>query len=243
MANILHKIRAYLYDNVLTTDNLNDFIARTASERSLNVKQVCTAAVNRGGSDVSAPSMEHAVELFWKKWHTSCVTVIRSTPGISQRERRFVGCLIVRMRPLIQKAYHFISVQPRRKTACWNSHHWNRYCGRGWQFSNYFIGDRCKERFSKRFGYSGTKFKNIGKQDKSGRRTPEQWYLFLNALTLERTSVEKSDWVVNNPSELILLVPDLAPGNYKLEVVTQYAVGSLLKEPRMAVYDKLLVVL
>ena len=37
---ILHKIKAYLYDNVLTKDNPNDFIARTVSERSLNVKQI-----------------------------------------------------------------------------------------------------------------------------------------------------------------------------------------------------------
>lgn len=46
---ILHKIKAYLYDNVLTKDNPNDFITRTVSERSLNVKQICEAAVNRGG--------------------------------------------------------------------------------------------------------------------------------------------------------------------------------------------------
>ncbi|WP_376778754.1 DNA-binding domain-containing protein [Chryseobacterium taichungense] len=49
MANILHKIKAYLYDNTLTKDNPNDFIARTASERSLNVQQICQAAVFRGG--------------------------------------------------------------------------------------------------------------------------------------------------------------------------------------------------
>ena len=51
----------------MTKDNPNDFIARTVSERSLNVKQICEAAVNRGGSDVSAPSMQHATELFLKE--------------------------------------------------------------------------------------------------------------------------------------------------------------------------------
>lgn len=51
---ILHKIKAYLYDNFLTKDNPNDFIARTVSERSLNVKQICESAVNRGGADVSS---------------------------------------------------------------------------------------------------------------------------------------------------------------------------------------------
>jgi len=64
MATILHKIKAYLYDNVLTKDNPNDFTARTISERSLNVKQICQSAVSRGGADISASSMEHATELF-----------------------------------------------------------------------------------------------------------------------------------------------------------------------------------
>uniref|UniRef100_UPI0028AF4B75 DNA-binding domain-containing protein n=1 Tax=Chryseobacterium taichungense TaxID=295069 RepID=UPI0028AF4B75 len=67
MANILHKIKAYLYDNVLTKDNPNDYTARTASERSLNVQQICQAAVSRGGADVSASAMEHATELFLKE--------------------------------------------------------------------------------------------------------------------------------------------------------------------------------
>jgi len=64
--SVLHKIKAYLYDNVLTKDNPNDFTARTASERSLNVQQICQAAVSRGGADISASSMEHATELFIK---------------------------------------------------------------------------------------------------------------------------------------------------------------------------------
>src|SRR6218665_1984972 len=63
----LHKIRAYLYDNVFTKDNPNDYIARTVSEQSLNVKQICEIATNRGGADVSAAAMEHAAELFLKE--------------------------------------------------------------------------------------------------------------------------------------------------------------------------------
>lgn len=64
---ILHKIKAYLYDNVLTKDNPNDYIARTVSERPLTVQQICEAAVNRGGADVSASAMAHATELFLKE--------------------------------------------------------------------------------------------------------------------------------------------------------------------------------
>ena len=63
---VLHSIKAQLYDNVLT-ENPNDFIARVASEKSLNIKDICLAATTRGGSDVSAAAMEHAVNLWLKE--------------------------------------------------------------------------------------------------------------------------------------------------------------------------------
>lgn len=74
---ILHKIKAYLYDNFLTKDNPNDYTARTSSEHSLSVKDVCEAAVTRGGADVTAAAMQHATDLFSKKWRTSFVTDTR----------------------------------------------------------------------------------------------------------------------------------------------------------------------
>jgi hypothetical protein len=53
--------------------------------------------------------------------------------------------------------------------------------------------------------------------------------------------VEINDIVTNNPSELIVIIPDLQPGTYQLEVVTQYAGGSnLLKEPRTTELKKTL---
>jgi hypothetical protein len=67
MENPLHRIKAYLYDNPLTKDDVNDYVARVSSEYSLNVKQITAAAAIRGGSDVSAAAMEHAVDLFLKE--------------------------------------------------------------------------------------------------------------------------------------------------------------------------------
>nr|WP_312903266.1 DNA-binding domain-containing protein [Chryseobacterium taichungense] len=74
MANILHKIKAYLYDNTLTEDNPNDFIARTASERSLSVKQICEAAVVQMFPRRQW-NMQPSFSL--KKWPTSCVMAFR----------------------------------------------------------------------------------------------------------------------------------------------------------------------
>jgi hypothetical protein len=54
METILHRIRAYLYDNPLTTDNAHDYVARVNSEQSLTVKQIAEMAAVRGGADISA---------------------------------------------------------------------------------------------------------------------------------------------------------------------------------------------
>jgi hypothetical protein len=65
---------------------------------------------------------------------------------------------------------------------------------------------------------------------------------FVNRSTSERTRVDDSDVVVNNPSELIVVIPALEAGTYLLEITTQYSVGLMLKEPRTAKFDKPLTV-
>jgi hypothetical protein len=67
MEAILHRIKAWLFPNALTTEDPNDFTARVSSEKSLNVRQVCETAVARGGADVSAAAMNHSVELWLKE--------------------------------------------------------------------------------------------------------------------------------------------------------------------------------
>jgi len=66
MPNILHKIKANLYPNLLTEDP-NDFSARVISERTLNVKEICKEAVGRGGAATTSEAMEHNVNLFLKE--------------------------------------------------------------------------------------------------------------------------------------------------------------------------------
>ena len=82
---------------------------------------------------------------------------------------------------------------------------------------------------------SGNKIKVAGDNTANG-------IYFVNADTNDRIQVEESDVVVNNPYELIVIIPAISAGAYKLEVVTQYAGGNTLKEPRTAEFDKILTV-
>jgi hypothetical protein len=51
MESILHRIKTHLYDNALTKDDVNDFVARVNSEHSLSVKQIAEMATLRGDAE------------------------------------------------------------------------------------------------------------------------------------------------------------------------------------------------
>ena len=46
---VLHTIKAWLYENLLTEDQ-NDYAARVSAERTLSVRDICESAVARGGA-------------------------------------------------------------------------------------------------------------------------------------------------------------------------------------------------
>jgi hypothetical protein len=59
-----------------------------------------------------------------------------------------------------------------------------------------------------------------------------------------RTQVDPTDIVSNNPSELMIIIPSLSQGTYHLEITTQYGgnTKTFLKEPRTTVFDRILTV-
>jgi hypothetical protein len=85
---------------------------------------------------------------------------------------------------------------------------------------------------------NGSKIKIVGKKESNG-------VYFVNQETKNRSKVDVSDFVTNNPSELIVVIPMLVTGTYQLEVITQFSGsgGITLKEPRTAIFDKLLTVI
>jgi vacuolar-type H+-ATPase subunit F/Vma7 len=83
---------------------------------------------------------------------------------------------------------------------------------------------------------AGSKIKIVGTDVSVG-------VYFVNQDTAEKTKVDPSEIVNNNPSELIIVIPDLISGTYKLEVTSQYGPSTQLKEPRTTVFDRMLTVL
>jgi len=244
MANVLHKIKVNLYDNFLT-ENPNDFSARVISERTLNVKEICKTAVNRGGAPSTAEAMEHNVTLFLKEMayqlmdgyavNTGYFTANAQVRGVfdSKTETfnhnkhsilfRFnQGALMRREIPAIQ-----VQVMGVGETGILISHIVDKKTGS----VNDLItpGGVIKIR--------GGRLKIAGDNINVGvffKDEEENYY-----------KVEERDLVVNNPSELMIQTPkELIPRGYQLIITTQFGGNSkqLLKEPRTTTFDKILTV-
>jgi hypothetical protein len=241
---ILHKIKAYLYDNVLT-ENPNDFIARVNSERSLSVKDICKSAVTRGGADIPAASMEHAVNLWLKEMgyllcdgfsvNTGWFTVVAHLKGVfnspSETFNKTKHTLLFNFNQgaMLRKEIDTVDVQILGVADSALS------VMQVIDVKSGSVNDMLT--INRNLRINGNKLKIAGDSANTG-------VYFVNQDTQARTKVDASDFVTNNPSELVIVIPELPAGTYRVEVTTQYGGNTqqLLKAPRTAVFDRLLTV-
>ena len=243
---VLHKIKAQLYDNVLT-ENPNDFIARVVSEKSLSIKDICLAATTRGGSDVSAAAMEHAVNLWLKEmayslcdgfsvnagWFTAgaCIRGSFLSPTEKFNAERHSVSFEFNQGSLLRKELGSVDVNILGVAEA------SLFISQITDIKTGSVNDLLTPNRNLRI--SGSKIKIVGENEAVG-------VYFINQATNERTKVDASDFVNNNPSELIIVIPALAAGSYKLEIATQFSSGAdpkqLLKKPRSTIFEKELAV-
>ena len=243
MSKTRHTIKAYLYDNLLTPDP-NDFTARVSSERSLSVADICHSAATRGGADVSDAAMSHAVELFLKEM------AYRLCDGFAVNTGYFTAMPVVRgvflnpnetfdpQRHTLQ--FQFTQGELMRReiedveVKIMGVAETGLYIGQVEDMKSRTVNEVLTPGFNLRV--TGTKLRVVG--DKPG-----VGIFFRETVTNTATKVDEADIVVNNPSELMIIIPALPAGTYQLEVTTQYSMGKQwLKEPRTSVFEKTLTV-
>lgn len=243
MSKTRHTIKAYLYDNLLTPDP-NDFVARVSSERSLSVADICHSAATRGGADVSDAAMSHAVELFLKEM------AYRLCDGFAVNTGYFTAMPVVRgvflspnetfdpQRHTLQ--FQFTQGELMRReiedveVKIMGVAETGLYIGQVEDMKSRTVNEVLTPGFNLRV--TGTKLRVVG--DKPG-----VGIFFRETATNTATKVDEGDIVINNPSELMIIIPALPAGTYQLEVTTQYSTGNkLLKEVRSAVFDRPLTV-
>ena len=237
----MHKIKARLYDNALTEDP-HDYIARVISEKSLNIEDICQSAVKRGGADISASAMSHAVDLWLKEmsyrlcdgfsvnagWFTAQAGIkgVFDNPSDKFDPDRHTIMFYLKQGSLLRKELGFVEVDitgpagPAPIITLVTDVKTGSTNGPLTPAHNLII--------------KGGKIKVEG--------GGENGVYFTQQETGERTKVADNSLISNNPSELIILTPPLSPGSYKLEVRTQFSGSATrtLKESRVAVFDRIL---
>lgn len=243
MSKTRHTIKAYLYDNLLTPDP-NDFTARVSSERSLSVADICHSAATRGGADVSDAAMSHAVELFLKEMayrlcdgfavntgYFTAVPVVRGVflnPNETFDPQRHTLQFQFTQGELMRREIEDVEVKIMGVAET------GLYIGQVEDMKSRTVNEVLTPGFNLRV--TGTKLRVVG--DKPG-----VGIFFRETATNTATKVDEADIVINNPSELMIIIPALPAGTYQLEVTTQYSTGNkLLKEVRSAVFDRPLTV-
>lgn len=242
MANIHHRIKAYLYDNVLT-DDPNDYIARVSSERTLNISEICTAAISRGGAATSEADMEHNVSLFLKEMayqlcdgysvNTGYFTAnalikgVFNSPSEAFNVNKHAVIFQFNQGELLRKELPDIAVDILGVADS------NISILQVTDVKTGSVNDLLTPNHNLKI--KGYKLKIAGDN-------PDVGVFFVNQATQDRIKVDVPNIVINNPSDLIVFIPALAAGSYRLEVVSQFSGAILLKEPRTAVFDRVLTV-
>lgn len=242
MENILHRVKANLYDNVLT-DDPNDFVARVISERTLSTADICKSAVTRGGAATTAEAMEHNVTLFLKEMayqlcdgysvNTGYFTASTLIKGVfnspSETFNTDKHSIIFQFNQGETLRKELSAIQVEMKGVADSSLSIEQVM----DVKTGSVNDLLTP--NRNLKIKGYKLKLVG--DK-----PEVGVYFINESTSVRIKVDPTDIVTNNPSELVIVTPALVAGTYWLEVTNQYSGKQDLKEPRTSRFDKVLTV-
>ncbi|GHU24302.1 hypothetical protein FACS1894172_10640 [Spirochaetia bacterium] len=241
--SVLHTIKAWLYENLLSADQ-NDYVARVSAERTLNVREICESAVERGGADISAAAMEHAVALYHKElgyrlcdgfsvntgWYTASMHVkgVFDSPTSAFDPAKHTVIAEFHQGAELRKELAAVTVSILGKAE-----------------STFFITQVTDMRTGsvndiltpgRNAKIAGSKLKVAGESATCG-------VYFVNTADQTRVKVDSADIVENQNAHLMVLTPALSAGTYQLEITTQYSGGStLLKEPRTATFDRPLTV-
>ena len=239
MEELLHRIRVNLYENFLT-ENPNDYSARVISERTLNVKEICKTAVNRGGAPSTAEAMEHNVSLFFKEMAYQLMDGYSVNTGwfIANAQVRGVfdsrtetfdpnkHSVLFRFNQgdLLRKEIPNVKVQVMGVGES------------GIVISQVIDSKTGSENDLLTPGGTlvirGVRLKIVGDDPQVG--------ITLEDETGNAVRIDERDIVVNRPSELIVQIPSLPAGSYQLTLCTQFSQGKMLKEPRISVFEKIL---
>lgn len=241
---ILHQVKAQLYDNPLTTENENDYIARVHSEHALTLDEVCQSAFNRGGAELPVDVLNYAAGAVLKEMAFLLCDGYAINTGYFTASPHIRGVFN-------SPGDHF---DPKRHTLLVEMHQGSLLREELQQVKVEILGvadpglrvDQVLDIKTGSINDVITPGRNIritGNKIKiAGTDVLNGVFFTSNNGTVSR-KVPAEDIVENNPSGLLIVVPALTAGNYQIKITTQYSTSSQpLKVARSVVFDRQLTV-
>jgi len=232
----LHVIRVRLYPNYLKSSGVEgDYVARTNSEASLSIDQVCAALKNRGGFTGNYEVLQENIRQFLDEAaYQLCdgfavnlkyfniypnVGGTFNSPNEAPDEKKHPVSFRFRAQPALRRLIPHITVQVDglAETSGWIDEFEDVEAGT--INTVYVPGDQ--------FVLRGSRIKITGDDPACG--------LYFVPTDSSAAAVKITTFAVNTPSTIVGIVPKTNYLNIKLEIRTQYAGSSAkpLKTPRV----------
>jgi hypothetical protein len=235
LKNVLHVIRAWLYPNYL--DHGGKYIARTKTEKTLTVAQVCSEAVTRGGSDLNYDTMVDAVKAYFDE------AFYQLADGFSVENDYYS------MHPKIGGTFDHAEGRPDKEKNRVDFTFRKRQAARdlighitveieGVAETSAYIAEvlDVASGASDETLTPGGVIKVLGGHIKIAGDNPACGLYLVNAADGQAQKVT-GNLVENHPTCLLAQLPALTAGTYRVRIITQYSSGNtFLKEPRQIDY-------
>jgi hypothetical protein len=228
---VLHKIEAKLYPNYLGKGE-GAYVARAKAEAPLSIPEVCAAAKNRGGFTGQYEDLVEHAQIFINE------LVYQLLDGFSVQLGGFCS-LHTRISGTYHNANEHIGAENLHVSFRALNHLKEllqsvKIENEGVAGDGAFI-DEIQDVHSETLNSAltpGNMVRIMGHKIKVEGEESACGVWFVNQTDQSRVQITEH-LGINRPAEICGLIPPLAAGTWKLEVVTQYAGGTALKEPRV----------
>lgn len=232
-----HRIKAVLLPNQLK-NNEGTFKAQTIAYQTLGVKDICKSLSKKPGTGVDPDAVAYHVSLFLEEMSELLCDGFAINTGYFAAAASIRGSFGSKHDKFDKEkhavTYKFTQGTVLRKKASETQAEILHISGSSYGIQHVLdnhsgsINDLLTP--SNALKMKGVKLKLVGTH-------PDVGIYFINETTGERTKVPAFDVVINQNSQLVVVIPELQPGSYRLEHITQYAGSNIpLAEPRTSTF-------
>lgn len=227
------RIKALLYPNPMKNSG-GTYMARTSAYGTLGIKDICQSKGSKHGSLNNPENMEYYVNLFFEEMTELLTRGYNINTGYFKAAAKINGTFDYenddfdidrhKVNFKFSQGINMRKIAAETKAEILHLRPFNFVIGQVTDCFTGSVGELLTP--GKNLIINGIKIKLIGDDPAIG-------VYFINESTGERTKVESNEMAVNQNNKLIIVIPPLQAGDYRLEVVTQYSGGGTpLTEPR-----------